>query len=168
MAQHGGARPGAGRKSAFNLFPNFQASILDHVRGQSSTPLGLQNRAAIALAAYGAREDEIAACLNIHPAKLEKKFGRQTALGRGLRRVNVLLALHQAADLGRVSAIMLVLRLIEEADRRAGRPHWQTPEGHEYYRKMRAPARRCPCGSYLYRCRHVDTCGLGTPDVPPR
>ena len=94
-----------------------------------STPLGLQNRAAIALAAYGAREDEIAACLNIHPAKLEKKFGRQTALGQGLRRVNVLLALHQAADLGRVSAIMLVLRLIEEADRREGGPTGKRQKG---------------------------------------
>lgn len=87
--KHGGKRPGAGRKRAPLIEPRPVHSLSQRLGVMPAGDAGLRSRAAFALAACGARDQEIAAALGIPSAMLTEFHAADIEAGRAMASVNV-------------------------------------------------------------------------------
>jgi hypothetical protein len=120
---HGGKRPGAGRKFRPIIDPEPVIDLLEVLRQLPTDAKGQQKRCAVALAAFGADDREIAAALAMEQTAVANLVGAEVHLGRMVLRSN-LRAEVMRAGLGRgrpfsVSAAAMALRwLAPPAERR--------------------------------------------------
>jgi hypothetical protein len=113
---HGGKRPGAGRKPGPIIDPEPVIDLIELLRQLPTDAAGQQKRCAVALAAYGANDREIAEALAIEQTAVADLVGAEVQLGRMVLRSN-LRAEVLRAGLGRgrpfsVSAAAMALRLL--------------------------------------------------------
>ncbi|MGU3337177.1 MULTISPECIES: hypothetical protein [unclassified Methylobacterium] len=87
--QHGGRRPGAGRKSGPVIGPDSIIALVDVLSRLPCGEAGRRRRCATALAAYGASNEEIAAALAIESADLAELVGADIDIGRIVLRANI-------------------------------------------------------------------------------
>ncbi len=94
---HGGRRPGAGRKRRPPVVPKPAFLVREQIEELPDDELGRQRRCVMALAAYGARDDEIGAAVGLDPEALVERHGRDLRRGRLMLGVNIRLELLRAA-----------------------------------------------------------------------
>jgi len=87
--QHGGRRPGAGRKPGPLIAPDPIIALVDVLSRLPCGEPGRRRRCAMALAAYGASNEEIAAALAIKSAELAELLGADIDIGRIVLRTNI-------------------------------------------------------------------------------
>lgn len=120
-SRHGGKRPGAGRKRAPIIEPKPVQSLVQRLEAMPAGDAGLRRRAAFALAACGARDQEIAAALGIPDVMLADWHAADVEAGRAMAAVNVRIEiLRSATGDGRpfsVTAAKTALRFLSPGGR---------------------------------------------------
>lgn len=86
---HGGKRPGAGRKRAPIIEPRPVQNLVQRLGAMPAGDAGLRARTAFAMAAYGARDEEISAVLGVPAAMLGEWHAPDIVAGRAMASVNV-------------------------------------------------------------------------------
>lgn len=118
---HGGRRPGAGRKMAPLIDPRPVQSLVQRLDAMPAGDAGLRSRTAFALAACGARDEEISAALGIPGAMLAGWHAADIAAGRAMAAVNIRIEiLRSATGDGRpfsVTAAKTALRFLNSGGR---------------------------------------------------
>ena len=118
-ANHGGTRPGAGRKRR-PIDPDVarigRHDLAARLHAMPSNPLGRRRRCALTMASYDVPEAEIAAALAISEDDLRSGFGEELACGAALRQVSVLAGVWAQAREGKWPAISFLLKRLDEAD----------------------------------------------------
>lgn len=95
--QHGGIRPGAGRKRATIIAPEPILDFVELLERLPRTVVGRRRRCALALAAFGADDRQISAALGIDAEQVTQLFGTDIDLGRIALRANIRKELMRAA-----------------------------------------------------------------------
>jgi hypothetical protein len=118
---HGGRRPGAGRKRAPLIEPKPVQSLVQRLGVMSPGDAGLRSRTAFAMAAYGARDEEIAVTLGVPVSLLSEFHASEIEAGRTMTSVNIRAEiLRSATGDGRpfsVTAAKTALRFLEPGAR---------------------------------------------------
>lgn len=96
-SQHGGKRPGAGRKPGTVIAPEPILDLVELLERLPRTVVGRQRRCALALAAFGADDQQLSLALGIDAAEVISLFGRDIDLGRIALRANIRKELMRAA-----------------------------------------------------------------------
>ena len=95
--QHGGKRPGAGRKPGTVIAPEPILDLVELLERLPRTVVGRQRRCALALAAFGADDRQLSTALGIDAAQVTQLFGTDIDLGRIALRANSRKELMRAA-----------------------------------------------------------------------
>jgi hypothetical protein len=97
VGQHGGKRPGAGRKPGTVIAPEPILDLVELLERLPRTVIGRQRRCALALAAFGADNRQISAALGIDAEQITQLLGPDIDLGRTALRSNIRKELMRAA-----------------------------------------------------------------------
>jgi hypothetical protein len=112
----GGRRPGAGRPA--KPIPPAQPSLFDlRLNRMPRGSRGRRARFVLAMSAFGARETEIAAALDLTPSQLTESDRDHMETGRCVAQANILDQLWKKARAGNVTAILWLHRRMRTDDR---------------------------------------------------